>query len=236
VVLIVDNRTSVAECIKTLGCLTSDQIRWMFSNYTEAQLIASGWNPSALSNSDGLDETHKWNELDASCPDVEITIAGTDTVGRLSGEAEYFEKTFLKFGVEPLRNTYTSIINQNAINQFVLETPGAIAFNSYHVAELGLPNTMFVPIKSPSNQCVSPTKKTVQNLTYLPLGRLTYMYVLKSNCTALKDGLSYVEYAYSPDGQMDIENTYGVPLTEGDLAAGASEIAALYASCTSLFR
>jgi ABC-type phosphate transport system substrate-binding protein len=59
------------------------------------------------------------------------------------------------------------------------------------------------------------------------------MYLLKSNCTALKDGLSYIEYAYSPEGQLDIENTYGVPLTEADLAAGSSKIAELYAGCAS---
>jgi len=237
VVLIVDNSSSVAECVKTLGCLTSDQIRWMFSNYTEAQLIATGWNSSALSNSDGSDETHLWSELHASCPAEEIAIAGTDTVGRLSGEAEYFQKTFFK-GVEPLRKSYVSIIDHDAITQFVLDTPGAIAFNSYHAAhhaaELGL-DTKFVPIKSPSGQCVTATKETVQSLTYLPLGRLTYMYVLKSNCTALKDGLSYIEYAYSPEGQLDIEHTYGVPLTDADIAAGSSEIAALYAGCASLF-
>jgi len=236
VVLIVDHDSSVADCVKTLGCLTNHQIRWMFSNYTEAQLIASGWDSSALSNSDGSDETHLWSELHASCPAEEIAIAGTDTVGRLSGEAEFFEKTFLKFGVEPLRSSYVSIIDHMEVNHFVHETPGAIAFNSYHAAELGLPDgIMFVPIKSPSGQCVTASKETVQSLTYLPLGRLTYMYLLKSNCTALKDGLSYIEYAYSPEGQLDIENTYGVPLTEADLAAGSSKIAELYAGCASLF-
>jgi hypothetical protein len=208
----------------------------MYSNYTEAELTASGWNSSSISNSDGSDETHLWSELDAACPAIEIAIAGTDTIGRLSGEAEFFLKSYIpKYPVEPLRSSYVSIIDHDAINLHVLETKGAIAFNSYHAASAGKPKTMFVPIKSPSGECVNATADTVQNLTYLPLGRETFMNVLKSNCTTLLDGLSYIEYAYSPNGQEDIADTYGVPLTGTDLASGAKKIETLRAGCASLF-
>jgi len=237
VVLIVDsNDTSVTSCIEKLGCLTSDQIRWMYSNYTEAELIATGWNASSLSNSDGSDATHLWSELNATCPAIEIAIAGTDTVGRLSGEAEFFLKSYIpKYPVEPLRSSYVSIIDHDAINLHVLETKGAIAFNSYHAAQAGTPKTMFVPIKSPSGTCVTATKETVQSLTYLPLGRQTFMSVLTSDCTALLDGLSYIKYAYSPNGQEDIADTYGIPLTATDLASGAMKIETLRAGCARLF-
>jgi ABC-type phosphate transport system substrate-binding protein len=66
-------------CIESLGGLTTDQLRWIFSSYGEVALIASGWDVSALANSDGDDTTHLWSELSADCPAVEIMISGPDS-------------------------------------------------------------------------------------------------------------------------------------------------------------
>ena len=66
-------------CMVILGGLTLDQLRWIFSNYTEAELIATGWDPSSLANSDGNDATHLWSELSDSCAGAEIKIVGADS-------------------------------------------------------------------------------------------------------------------------------------------------------------
>ena len=65
-------------------------MRWIYSSYTEAELVASGWDGSALANSDGDDSTHLWSELSADCPEVEIKIAGPDDQ---SGTYEYMSET-----------------------------------------------------------------------------------------------------------------------------------------------
>lgn len=67
------------QCITALGGLTLNQLRWIFSSYTSTSLIASGWDASALANSDGDDTTHLWSELSADCPAVEIKISGPDS-------------------------------------------------------------------------------------------------------------------------------------------------------------
>ncbi|NDB94353.1 MAG: hypothetical protein EB156_05400, partial [Euryarchaeota archaeon] len=55
-----------AACENTMGGFTVDELRWIFSDMTEAQLTAEGW--SGIANSDGDDSTHKWSELNPTCP------------------------------------------------------------------------------------------------------------------------------------------------------------------------
>jgi ABC-type phosphate transport system substrate-binding protein len=240
VVLVVKSDSSVAECINTLGGgLTVDQVRWMFSNFTESQLKASNW--TGIPNSDGSDKTHLWSELDSSCPDIEVAIAGTDTVGRLSGEAEFFQRSFfpgfqggppLYLSAEGIRSAYESHIDHDEVNNYVLATEGAIAFNSYQSASSAVSGVMLVPVKtSASSGYVAPTTETIQDLTYKPLSRLAYLNVLKSDCTALLNGLDYLEYTYTSDGQNDIVTTYGAPLTEKDLTTAGSRIEELRKGC-----
>jgi ABC-type phosphate transport system substrate-binding protein len=234
--------SAVAKCIETLGGgLNMDQIRWLFSNFTESQLKASNWSAASLPNSDGDDETHLWSELDSSCPDVEVAIAGDDTVGRLSGEAEFFQRSFfpgykggppLYSSAEGLRSAYESFIDHKDVNKYVLDTDGAIGFNSYQTAASAVPGVMLVPIKSTASGAhISPTKETIQKLTYLPLSRLASMNLLTSDCTALLNGLSFLEYTYTPDGQDDIAATYGVPLTEEDIKTATERIKELRTKC-----
>jgi ABC-type phosphate transport system substrate-binding protein len=232
-----DGTLSVAGCIKKLGCLSSAQLRWMFSNYTIAQLSQSNWSSTALANTDGSDNTHLWSELDPECPVIEIAIAGTDTIGRLSGEAEFFMKWSFFLGYsseyfERLRDAYVSYIDHNDINMYVLETPGAIAFSSYQIASSATPGVLLVPIKNPiTGECVSPSSETIQDLSYNPLSRLTYMNTLKSDCATLLNALDFIEYTYTEAGQGDILDTYGVPLTQEDLDIGAARMEELRAAC-----
>jgi len=80
------------ECIQILGGLTTDQLRWIYSNYNDQELEATGWDPRSVPNSDRNSQTHKWNELHKDCENIEIRIAGPDD---LSGTYEYFLETVL---------------------------------------------------------------------------------------------------------------------------------------------
>ena len=74
-------------CVNGMGGLTVNQLRWMFSAETAAELTADGLDMSAVTpNGDNDDTTHKWSELDASCPDAEIALAYPDAA---SGTYEY---------------------------------------------------------------------------------------------------------------------------------------------------
>lgn len=79
--------------------LTDHQIRWIYSNYSEEQLVASGWDASALENSDGDDSTHKWSEIDANCPDEEILISA------VADTYNIHDMTFERFFLEKLTGT-----------------------------------------------------------------------------------------------------------------------------------
>lgn len=83
---------TAASCIQMLGGLSPDQLRWMFTNYDSDQLLATGWDPNSIPNSDGDESTHLWSELDARCSAVEIMISGPLPD---SGTFEYFHQTIL---------------------------------------------------------------------------------------------------------------------------------------------
>ena len=64
------------ECVNLMGGLTKDQLRWMYSSYSEIELEKSGWDPSCLGNSDFDFSTHLWSELDVRCAEEEIRLSG----------------------------------------------------------------------------------------------------------------------------------------------------------------
>lgn len=89
-----------SKCVETLGGLTIEQLRWIFSNYTDSELQDTNWDPSAIPNSDNDESTKLWSELDASCPETMIKIAGPDDQ---SGTYEYFAEQ-VRTSLEKVRN------------------------------------------------------------------------------------------------------------------------------------
>ena len=114
------------ECVDLLDGLTLDQLRWIYSSYTEDELEAQGWDPSSVPNSDGNDDTHKWSELDSGCADVEIHITGADS---LSGTYEYFKETVLP-----------DLDNGETFDVSVLKEPGVVFLGSLETS-----HSLFVP-------------------------------------------------------------------------------------------
>ena len=61
-IVVILKKTSLPDVyITALGGLTFPQLRWIFSSYTRAKLIATGWPASAVPNSDGNDKTHLYS-------------------------------------------------------------------------------------------------------------------------------------------------------------------------------
>jgi len=93
VVVIFAAGSSGERCVRLIGGLTLDQIRWMYSNYSDEELENTGWDSSGLTNSDFDSNTHLWSELDYRCDEKEIRLIG-DFVGEgtFAGFAEYVFK------------------------------------------------------------------------------------------------------------------------------------------------
>ena len=64
------------------------QLRWVYSSYSEQELVKTGWDASEVPFTDNNPGTHLWSELDDRCDSVEILISGPD---ELSGTYEYFK-------------------------------------------------------------------------------------------------------------------------------------------------
>jgi ABC-type phosphate transport system substrate-binding protein len=85
---------AAAQCLQKMPGLTTAQLRWMFSNFTQAQMGLTAVNTSeVIPNSDGNMTSRNWNELNSGCPYRNIRIAGPDA---LSGTNEFFRDA-LKF-------------------------------------------------------------------------------------------------------------------------------------------
>jgi len=134
----VGRESSFDSCLNELieKGFTDDQIRWIYSNYDEAQLVASGWDVSSIANSDGDDSTHLWSELDASCPAEEILISA------IADTYDIHDLTFERF----LKEKETGEDHRDAIflcdvmddcADYVVANPTAITFFSRALYESG---------------------------------------------------------------------------------------------------
>eukprot|EP00439_Symbiodinium_sp_Y106_P035650 s6944_g4.t1 len=95
----------------TMGGLTLAQLRWMFTDMTDAQLAAAGLDmTSVLPNDDG-DGIKEWSDLSPQCEETPINIYGP---GSASGTHDFFAEVVLD-GFEDTENfpTCDHTLNQN---------------------------------------------------------------------------------------------------------------------------
>jgi ABC-type phosphate transport system substrate-binding protein len=169
-----------AKCVASLtgNGFTIDQLRWIYSSYTYAQLVANGWNKAALPNSDGSDSTHLWSELGGSgCAQQEIAIAGPPTS---AGTYTFFAGIVFSGSGEtvalnrPLGYFNVPENNPNEVVQYLQQTPSSLGFfgyNSYagNTATLGA-----ATIQSKSGTYVFPSESTLADFAYNPFSRFLY--------------------------------------------------------------
>jgi phosphate transport system substrate-binding protein len=203
------------KCIGSRG-LTQDQLRWIYSSYTFAQLNATGWNASSLPNSDNNDATHLWSELDPRCDKVEIKIGGPDD---LSGTFDFFRENILTDFANGETfafnrpNGYFNSADDVALVRFVesssFEDYGdAVVFFgfSYYIGERGV--LIGVPIQNKTGQFVAPTVESIETGAYSPLSRRLYMNVLNSPSAIAMAG-PFLSYCFSAFGTARIS---GIPI------------------------
>ena len=173
-----------AACIERLGGLTIDQLRWIYSSYTAAELEATGWDPLSVPNTDGNDGTHLWSELNPACVESEILIAGADDQ---SGTYEYFSETIFAdidngeiFDASRPNGYFNSAVDEELVAYLELNTD-AIAYFGYAFFDANRDIFAAFPIQNEEGQLIAPTAETVGSGDYNPLSRRIYMNVLTTS-------------------------------------------------------
>ena len=201
-------------CVSGMGGLTVDQVRWIYSDYTAAELVATGWDSNSLANSDGDDSTHLWSELDASCPASEIKIAGADSE---SGTYEFFGDAMFAdkdAGGETFDlnrpDGYTNSAQDEVVVNYLESNGDAIGYfgYAYYVAEQDKLSAL--PIQNSAGNFVAPNAETIADGSYNPLTRAIYINV---NHEYMDEVYNYLRYAFSALGDEVVNSVGYVPLS-----------------------
>ena len=187
------------KCIKILGGLSIDQLRWIFSAYSERQLQNTGWDPVSIPFSDGNDATHLWSELNENCTATEIDIAGPDT----GGDAHrFFSEHILRGQDEVLRDMFQSSVIEE-LDSYVTRNTQAIyfyqlhdMFSLEHMEQRA--SVASVPIMNKQGEFYDSNAATFEKDHY-PLLRDIYLG-FDTNPTSTQKTLPVLEYGLSKEG------------------------------------
>lgn len=168
-------------CLEVLGGLTKDQLRWIYSNYTEAKLKDNGWDPKCVKMSDGNPKTHLWSELDPRCDSEEIRLAG-DFLG--GDEFNTFSKSFMtNFD----KDEYVALDRTSGffaaapleLLVYLLKQKGAISYVPFHYYVENDKLFTAVPIQNDAGDFVLPSESSITDGTY-PIVRSLFMNILNN--------------------------------------------------------
>ena len=205
-------------CIHLLGGLSVDQLRWIYSNYTFDELLATGWDPEAITNDDADPKTHLWSEIDSRCDSVEVRIAGTEVD---SGTSDYFQETVLvdldygeNYASTRFQGYYTST-DDDEILQFLETNDAAIAFvGSTHILR-NKTHLSAVPIENDEGNYILPTIDHLSDGTYNPFSRVLYMNLL-NDAASLDNTRPFINFGFSSNGTDLVAETGYAALGESE--------------------
>lgn len=197
--------------------MTLDQLRWIYSNYTVNKLKATGWNASALPNSDNSDSTHLWSELcqvgtncTSFCPPNEIDIIGppfvnSDVVSFLlskiitdAAHGEYLDV-----------NRYTNIYELGVLPSLSRDSY-ALGLLDYALFNRSV--AFAASIQATDVNYYAPCTGTLQNGLY-PLRHNIFMDVASSNATLVAETKSFAKLIFSSTGDSIVAQNGSVPLS-----------------------
>lgn len=216
----------VAQCLRKLPGkgFSVDQLRWIYSNYTRAQLLASGWSASALNNSDTSDSTHKWSELNSICPNVEIKLASP---GLLSGTFEFFKEVIMPNATEGIARNRPTALYTSEVDEDLVEYVSTSSEESYGDAITYFGYAYYVengqifygvPIQPKTGGAhIAPNTANVESGAYVPLSRRIYMNFFDG--TVAVTG-TFLSYGFNPPGLERLRETGYVQPTREEILQG----------------
>lgn len=182
-------------------CLTVEQLSTIWAPESEGKVMT-------------------WDQVDPSFPKEELALfgAGTD-----SGTFDYFTDEIN--GEEgAIRTDYSPSEDDNITVQGVQGAKGAMGFFGLSYAEENKDAVKLVQIDG-GEGCVTPSKETVQDGSYSPLGRPLFIYVSNKSVAEKPQVKDFVTYYV--ENSVDIAAEAGfVPLTDEQKKTAADQLAA----------
>ena len=201
-------------CVNGMGGLTVDQLRWIFSAETAAEMTAAGIDVSAaVPNSDGDDTTHKWSELSSDCPDAAINLAYPDAD---SGTYEYFFEAALHEAEQGFRAGEQSA-DDNVIVSALTGDETAIGYFGYAYYQENQATLTALPVQNDAGTMVTPSGATVADGSYNPLARPIFMNLLATT-DSLSKTVPFVTFGLG-DGGDKLVNSVGYVAIPADVQA-----------------
>lgn len=190
------------KCLKEMEALTIPQLRWIYSSFSDDELIGDGWDEDSVPYSDGDPSTHLWSELNAACEDVEIKIGGPSVdseAALLFKEIVFGEKNSEMFDVNRAGSFFSSQGNEELADFLAYNDTSAIAFFDigYIFTSLDLEAFSLVSVEIDA-EIFKSSAKALEDGTY-PLSRVLYYY-LHDNVESLKFTRPFVDFIFTDDG------------------------------------
>ena len=162
-----------------------------------------------------------WNQVDASFPDEPLVLfgAGTD-----SGTFDYFTDAIN--GEEgAIRADYSPSEDDNITIQGVQGDTGAMGFFGLSYVEEN-PDAITALEIDGGEGCIYPTKETVQDGSYQPLGRGLFLYVNNTSYAEKEQLRSFVDF-YLENSDAVAEAALYIPLTADQKSTATEALATL---------
>ena len=227
-------------CQGILGGFTADQLRWIFSGYSEIELEQQGdWDASAtLLNSDLDPNTHLWSELHPGCAAQEIRLAG-DHLN--DGGHSSFRSTILvdaengeDIDLDRPLGYYQA--DGNDLVLYVRSHADSIAYLGYNYYFENQDTLSAAAVENKDGHFVHPSVQTIGDGSYNPLVRIIYMNVLNkqeslvNTVPLLLFGYAHPELAYETgmvplqgEALAEMEERLQLALTGGILEVSVLE-------------
>ena len=176
ITVVLINGGLAAQCLRKLDGdgLSIDQLRWIYSNYTQAQLTQSGWDATSIPFNDNNETSHKWSEISPECPKGEIKLSAP---GSLSGTFDFFKEVVLPNATEGVATKRPNGIVQSEIDEVLVDFVETSSEEIYGDAIVFFGFSFFinegqilygVPIRAKgASVWVRPNLTTVEDATYV---------------------------------------------------------------------
>ena len=170
------------------------------------------WGPDSTASS--------WKDIDPAFPDEELALFGPGTD---SGTFDYFTAEIN--GEEGASRTdYQPSEDDNVIVQGVQGSKGATGYFGLSYVEENPDAVKPIQVDG-GDGCVAPSKETVLDGTYTPLGRPLFIYA-KAEIVAEPHGLAFLEF-YIENSDAVAEQALYVPLSDEQKSEATAKIESL---------